>query len=154
MCIFLPRQSNIHVYIEVEHLSPSSVKQQEIAMQKIIKTLYWIVLVVLVATICMAEAGAINRENSNDFLNDLRTKRTTCTACPDGCSILGPIFISAPACPLPGGCPIASSDSCRCRCPVRACQALPSRCRLTVDDNGIIISDDGCDVACGSGIGK
>jgi len=102
----------------------------------------------------MVEAAAIDNENSNDFLNDLRTKRTICTACPDGCSILGPIFISSPVCPLPGGCPIDSPDTCRCRCPVRACLALPFRCRLTVDDNDIMISDDGCDVACGSGIGK
>jgi hypothetical protein len=123
-------------------------------MQKTIKMSYLIVLSVLVVKICLVEAAAIDNENINDSLNDLRTKRATCTACPDGCSFLGPILITSSICPLPGGCSVNYPASCRCRCPVRACQALPFRCRLTVDDAGIIISDDGCDVACGSGFGK
>ena len=140
--------------MKVEQLCPSDVQQQQTSMLKNSKMLYLILVMALVVKICMVEAGAIDLEDSNGFLNDLRTKRIICTACPNGCSVLGSIFISAPACPLPGGCPIASSDSCRCRCPVRTCQALPSRCRLTVDEDGILISDDGCDIACGSGIGK
>ncbi len=88
--------------------------------------LYLIVVLVLVATICMTEAAAIDNENSSDFLNNLRTKRDAPCQC--NCA----------------------NNSCRCHCPIEICRlpALRDRCELVFDDDGIIISDYGCEVVC------
>ncbi len=62
-------------------------------MEKIIRMLYLVALLMFVATICIPKTMAVEIDNTNDFLAKLRMKRdSTCGTCgclPDCCCTTG-----------------------------------------------------------------